>query len=176
MRRPTRATLALVVALCALVLTGCGDSGKAQLTGTPGKDIKPLPASILPKTLNGLTVKQEVVTKALEKAKQSYVNQVGFFSLRNQEKRVQGTIQVSAFGPSARLDDPEFRRQIVLQSSPGSPAGVNVSGTTVQQSVGTKSTVSIWFSEDRLVVLTALKTYTGTRGLLEQTVAALPGS
>lgn len=175
MRRPTRAPLGALVVLLAVALSGCGDS-KPQLTGTPGKDIKVLPASTMPKTVNGLSVKPEVVTKALRQAKQSYVDAVGFYSLRNEEKRVQGTVQVSSFGPSARLDDPEFRRQIVLQSSPGTPTSVNVAGTTVQQSVGTKSTVSIWFSEDRLVVLTALKTYTGTRGLLEQTVAALPGS
>ena len=63
-----------------------------------------------------------------------------------------------------------------MQSSPGSPASVNVAGTTVQQSVGTKSSVSIWFSENRLIVLTVLKTYTGGRGLLEQAVVALPGA
>lgn len=175
MRRPLRAPLTAVMLAAALALTGCGDD-KPTLTGTKGSDIKVLPASTLPKTINGLTVKPEVVTKALRQAKQSYVNKVGFYSLRNEEKRVQGTVQVSSFGPSARLDDPEFRREIVLQSSPGSPTPVDVSGTSVQQSVGTKSTVSIWFSQDRLVVLTVLKTYTGGRGLLEQTVAALPGS
>lgn len=154
-------------------LTGCG--GEPELTGTPGKDIKVLPASTVPAKLNGLTVKSEKVTKALEQAKQSYVDKVGFYSLRNEDKVVQGTIQVSEFGPSARVSDPDFRTQVVNGSSPGTPATVNVAGTSVQQSTGTKSTVSIWFSEERLIVLTVLKTYAGSRGLLEQTVVALPG-
>lgn len=170
-RAPAGAALALAAALLA---SGCG--GEVELTGTAGKDIEKLPTTALPAKLGPLTVKPETVDKALEKAKQSYVDAVGFYSLRDPEKRVQGTVQLSAFGPSARLDDPDFRRQIVLQSSPGTPSSVNVAGTTVQQSTGTKSTVSIWFSEDRLVVLTALKSYTGGRGLLEQAVAALPGS
>ncbi len=173
MSRIFRLPAGALVVVVALALTGCG---KAELTGTPGKDITTLPVSTLPTKVGPLTVKAEVVDKALKKAKQSYVDAIGFYSLRNEEKRVQGTVQISSFGPSARLDDPDFRRQIVLGSSPGTPTTVNVSGTNVQQSTGTKSTVSIWFSEDRLVVLTVLKTYNGGRGLLEQTVVALPGS
>lgn len=173
MRRRRGPAWVLLLLLAAASLSACG---QAQLTGTPGKEIKPLPATELPAKLAGLTVKPETVTKALAKAKQSYVDRVGFYSLRDADKVVQATIQLSAFGPSARLDDPEFRRQIVLQSSPGAPAPVDVAGTQVQQSTGTKSTVSIWFSEDRLVVLTVLLTYNGGRGLLEQTVKALPGA
>lgn len=162
-------------ALAAVALLGLAGCGEAELTGTPGKDIKTLPVTTVPKVLNGLAVKPEKVTKALEQAKQSYVDAVGFYSLRK-DNVVQGTIQVSEFGPSARLGDPEFRTQIINQSSPGTPATVNVNGTGVQQSTGTKSTVSIWFSEDRFVVLTVLKSYLGARGLLEQTVVALPGT
>ena len=173
MSRPLRVPAGALLLVAALALTGCG---KAELTGTAGKDIKTLPATTLPAKIGPLTAKPEVVDKAVKKARQSYVDAIGFFSLRDAEKKIQGTVQVSSFGPSARLDDPEFTRQVVLQSSPGAPSTVNVSGTSVQQSTGTKSTVSIWFSEDRLVVLTVLKTYTGGRGLLEQTVAALPGS
>ena len=162
-------------ALAAVALLGLAGCGEAELTGTRGKDIKTLPVTTVPKVLNGLSVKPEKVTKALEQAKQSYVNSVGFYSLRK-DNVVQGTIQVSEFGPSARLSDPEFRTQIINQSSPGTPSNVNVNGTGVQQSTGTKSTVSIWFSEDRFVVLTVLKSYLGARGLLEQTVVALPGT
>lgn len=174
MTRPrwARSSVALMAAAVVL-LTGCG---KAELTGTPGKDIATLPADTLPKKLGPLTVAPEKVAKALAKAKQSYVDAVGFYSLRNEDKVVQGTVQVSQFGPSARIDDKDFRRQVILGASPGAPAPVNVAGTTVQQSTGTKSTVSIWFSEDRLIVLTVLKTYTGGRGLLEQSVVALPGA
>jgi len=174
MTRPlwARSSVALLVVGLALV-TGCG---KAELTGTPGKDITTLPVNTLPKKLGPLSVAPEKVTKALKQAKQSYVDSVGFYSLRNTEKVVQGTVQVSRFGPSARLDDDEFRRQLILQSSPGAPSAVNVAGTPVQQSTGTKSTVSIWFSQDRLIVLTVLKTYDGGRGLLEQAVVALPGA
>ena len=89
---------------------------------------------------------------------------------------MQGTVQVSTFGPAARLDDQEFRQQIVLQSSPGTPTTVNVSGTDVQQSTGTKSTVSIWFSEDRIVVLTVLNSYTGGAACSSRPSPPCPGS
>jgi hypothetical protein len=170
--RPRAAAVIAVALSAALGLSGCG---KTALTGTAGKDIKVLPASTLPKTLNGLAVKAEKVTKALQQAKHSYVDAVGFYSLR-QEKVVQGTIQVSHFGPSARLDSSDFRTQIVGQASPGRPAPVNVGGTTVSQSLGTKSTVTIWFSKGRMVVLTVLLSYQGARGLLEQTLVALPAT
>lgn len=170
--RSLSAAVAAVVA-SALLLTGCG--GKEPLGGTAGKDIKVLPASTVPSPLAGLTVKQETVTKALAKAKHSYVNAVGFYSLRK-GKVVQGTIQVSQFGPEARLDDKGFRTQIVQEASPGAPEDVNVGGKVIQQSVGTKSAVSVWFSKDRMVILTVLKTYTGGRGLLEQALIALPAT
>lgn len=155
-----------------LGLTGCGTPA---LTGTAGKDIKRLPASTLPKELSGLTVKPENISKDLKKAKHSYVDAVGFFTLR-QAKVVQGTIQISRFGPSARLDSEDFRKQIITQSSPGAASIVNVGGAAISQSLGTKSTVSIWFSKGRLVVLNTLLSYPGGRGLLEQTLVALPAT
>jgi hypothetical protein len=161
---------AAAAAVAVLATTGCGTPA---LTGTAGKDIAVLPASTVPKKLNGLAVKPEKVTKALAQAKHSYVDAVGFYSLREDDV-VQGTLQVARFGPSARLSSADFRRQVILNASPGTPSDVNVGGTSIQQSSGTKSTVSIWFSEGRLIVLTVLATYTGARGLLEQTVEALP--
>ncbi len=171
MRTRFRVT-ALAAVATALLLSGCG---KEALGGTSGKNIKVLPASTLPATINGLAVKQERVTKALSAAKHSYVNGVGFFSLR-EDKVVQGTIQVSMFGPEARLSDDKFREQVITQSSPSIPTPVNVGGATVLQSDGTKATVSIWFSEERMVVLTVLNGYTGGRGLLEQALVALPAT
>jgi hypothetical protein len=158
--------------VAALGLTACGNE---PLGGTAGKDIKTLPANTVPPKLAGLTVKPEKVTKALEKAKHSYVNAVGFYSLRK-DKVVQGTLQISAFGPEARLDDAGFKTQIVQEASPGAPTPVNVGGKVIQQSSGTKSTVSVWFSQSRMVILTVLATYTGSRGLLEQSLVALPAS
>lgn len=170
-RRPSAALVTALV-VSALLLSGCG---KEELGGTPGKQIKVLPASTIPPKLAGLTVKQEKVNKALEKAKHSYVNAVGFYSLRK-GKVVQGTLQISQFGPEARLGDEGFRTQIVQEASPGAPEDVNVGGKIIQQSAGTKSTVSVWFSQGRMVILTVLKTYTGARGLLEQAVVALPAT
>lgn len=170
--RPWGSAPAAAAVVAALLLAGCGQQA---LGGTAGKDIKVLPASTVPGTLAGLTVKPEKVTKALQKAKHSYVNAVGFYSLRK-GKVVQGTLQVSQFGPEARLEQASFKERIVQEASPGAATGVNVGGKIVQQSAGTKSTVSIWFSKERMVVLTVLNTYTGARGLLEQALVALPAS
>jgi len=162
------------VAVASLLLgsTGCG---KKELTGTAGKDIKILPANTLPRELAGLTVKQENVAKATKQAKHSYVDAVGFYTLR-QDKRVQGTVQVSRFNDSARLEDADFKTELVQRTSPGTPVAINVGNTTVQQSTGTKSTVSIWFSKGRMIVLTVLLAYTGSRGLLEQALVELPAT
>ena len=103
MTRPRWAGTSAVLIVAAVVLLSC--CGKAELTGTPGKDITTLPADTLPKKLGPLTVAPEKVTKALAKAKQSYVDAIGFYSLRNAEKVVQGTGQVSHCGSFARLDD-----------------------------------------------------------------------
>lgn len=169
--RPRAAALT-AVAISAMLL-GTSACAKEPLTGTPGSKIAILPASTLPKTLAGLSVRPEKVTKALKQAKHSYLDAVGFYSLRK-GKVVAATIQVSHFGPSARLDSADFRTQVVGQSSPGRPTAVNVGGTSIEQSLGTKSTVSIWFSKGRMVVLTVLLSYPGARGLLEQTLVALP--
>jgi hypothetical protein len=170
-RRPRAAALVAAAAV-AVLLSGCG---KQELGGTAGADIKPLPASTLPRELGGLTVKQESVTKALKATKHSYIDAVGFYSLR-QDKVVQATVQVSRFGPEARLEDKGFRQELVSQSSPGTAAPLNVGEATVMQSTGTKSTVSIWFSQERMVLLTVLSSYDGARGLLEQTLTALPAT
>lgn len=164
------AALSVVAMTVAFGLTACGTPA---LTGTPGKDIAKLPASTMPKELNGLAVKQEDISKSLKQAKHAYVDAVGFWTFR-QARVVQGTVQVSRFGPSARLEDPDFRKQIITQTSPGEPTDLNVGGASVAQSQGSKSTVSIWISKGRLIVLTALLSYTGSRGLLEAALDALP--
>lgn len=168
----SRRWVAAVLLATGLGVTGCGTPA---LTGTAGKDITALPASTLPASLNGLAVTPEKVDKALLTAKHSYLDSVGFFSLRK-DKVVQATVQVGHFGPSARLSSPDFRTSIVNSSSPGTPATVNIGSTPVQQSRGTKSTVTVWFSKDRLVILTVLKTYPGGRSLLEQALTALPSA
>lgn len=168
------ATAVTAVAV-SLALVGASGCGSTPLGGTPGKDIQVLPDSTVPHQLNGLTVKPERVTKALKKARHAYVDAVGFYSLRH-ERVVQGTIEVARFGPGARLSDKSFRQRIVTDVSPGTPIDVNVGSSIVFQSAGTKSTVDIWFSKGRMVILTVLDTYTGGRGLLEQTLAALPAT
>lgn len=170
-RQPPTAALA-AAALLAVLASGCA---KEALGGTAGKDIKSLPAKTLPAKLGALTVKQENVKKALAEAEHSYANAVGFYSLR-EDKMVQATVQVSEFGPEARLGDKDFRKQLVDQSSPGTATALNVGSGTVMQSTGTKSTVSIWFSKGRMVVLTVLSSYDGARGLLEQALVALPAT
>lgn len=168
------ATAGAAVAM-SLVLTGTSGCGSKPLGGTPGKAITVLPDTTVPKTLNGLTVKPERVTKALKQAKHAYVDAVGFYSLRK-ERIVQGTIEVARFGAGARLGDKGFRDQIIIDVSPGTPSAVNVGSSIINQSSGTKSTVDVWFSKGRMVILTVLESYPGARGLLEQTLAALPAT
>lgn len=171
-QRP-RATATTIAVALAAVLLGPVACTKQELGGTSGKDIKALPASTVPHQLGGLTVKPEPVTKAVQKAQHSYIDAIGFYTLRK-GRVVQGTLQVAHFGPEARLDSAHFRSKIIEGASPGVPAPVNVDGTSISQSLGTKSTVSVWFSKGRMVVLTVLLSYPGARGLLEQTLAALP--
>lgn len=168
-----RSRTAVVAVALSATLAGTTGCGGPELTGTAGKDIAVLPASTVPARFGELTVNPEDVAKALEQAKHSYVDAVGFYSLRK-GKVVQGTLQIARFGPSARLGSEQFRNEIIQQSSPGSPTAVNVGSAIISQSNGTKSTVSVWFSQERLVVLTVLSTYLGGRGLLEQTLTALP--
>ncbi|MCW2544230.1 MAG: hypothetical protein JWM40_1782 [Frankiales bacterium] len=172
MTRWPRAAAIAAVAVLAVVTSGCG---KQVLGGTAGADIKALPASTLPREISGLTVKQESITKPLKQTKHSYADAIGFYSLR-QDKVVQATVQVSQLGPEARLEDEGFRQQLVDQSSPGTAVPLTIGESTVMQSTGTKATVSIWFSQERMVLLTVLSTYDGARGLLEQTLAALPAT
>ncbi|MHB8341955.1 MAG: hypothetical protein ACYDB7_12410 [Mycobacteriales bacterium] len=145
------------------------------LGGTPGGQIATLPPSTLPASIGGLTVAPENVTKALSGVAHSYVNGLGFFSLRK-GTQVEATLELARLGPAAPLTSSAFRTEISNQVSVATPVTLDVAGSSVAQSTGPKSTVTVWYAGRDLVVLTVLNSYPQGRGLLEAALGAVPAS
>jgi hypothetical protein len=150
------------------MVTAC--SGGAPLGGTNGAAIRTATATTLPATVAGLQVQRETVRSSLKSVRNSYLDAMSFYTLR-EHTNVEATIEIAHFARQARTQDPKFVDQVVRGVVGNVSTPVLVHGTQVQQTAGLKSTISVWFRGNELFVLTVLQTYPRARGLLEAVVA-----
>lgn len=165
-----RRRLAALVS-CSLLAAGC--SGPA-LRGTSGRSIAILPASIVPGTMAGLSVRPDDVRPSLRSVKHSYLDAIGFYSLRSHD-HVEATLEVARFAEQADYRSSAFRSSVAGGVEQAAPEELSVRGVEVYQASGTRSTIDVWFSGPWMMELTVLATYKHARSLLEAAVAASPG-
>lgn len=166
MRRAARRAVAASLVAIALATTGCGDDGVAA-QGTRAKDIKQLPADLIPGELLGLQTKQEDISGALASTKRAYLEGVGLYSFRREEL-LQATLQVSRFNDDADFESAKFRRSVVGQVGGSVPKRVRVGDETVYLTTGTKQTLAMWYRGRNLLVLAVREDYEQPRTLLRE--------
>jgi hypothetical protein len=153
--------------LAATLLGACGDGPSASAEATAAKDIKQLPAELLPSEILGLDVQREDMAQALQGARLSYVDEVGLYSLRRDDL-LQATIQVSRFNDNADADSPKFRRTLLSQVGGSVPKQVIVGDDTVYLTTGTKQTIAVFFRGRTMVVLAIREDYDQPRTLTRE--------
>lgn len=165
-----RRRLAALVS-CALLAAGCSGG---SLPGPSGRSIAILPASSVPGTMAGLSVRTDDVRPSLRSVEHSYVDAIGFYSLRS-HRQVEATLEVARFGRQADYGSAAFRSSVAGGVEQAAPEQLSVRGAQVYQASGTRSTIDVWFSGPWMMELTVLGTYKHARSLLEAAVAASPG-
>lgn len=167
MRATHRVAVLVVVTVVALTSSGCGDGRPTLVGGTRAKDIKELPADLLPSELLGLQMKQEDIGDALASTKRAYIDGVGLYSFRRDDL-LQATLQVSRFNDDADFESPSFRRSVVSQIGGSVPKRVRVGKENVYLTTGTKQTLAMWFRGRNLLVLAVREDYEQPRTLLRE--------
>lgn len=149
--RTARSVAAL--ALLAVLATACGDEVDLATAPHPSDrfDIVPPPA------IAGLAVKESPkATKQLRKqaaSKDSYARQITVYEMR-QGTELRAALEVMRLAPDARVDDPEFRREMARLMGAGSQRPVNRGGVPVYQTKQNEQHIFIWFEGLFLQVLT----------------------
>ena len=161
-----RVAAGILVALALATTTACGDD-TAAAEGTRAKDIKQLPADLVPAELLGLQTKQEEIGDALATTKRAYLEGVGLYSFRR-EDLLQATLQVSRFNDDADFESASFRRSVVSQIGGSVPKRVRVGKDTVYLTTGTKQTLAMWYRGRNLLVLAVREDYEQPRTLLRE--------
>lgn len=160
-----RRSLSILLVLLAFVVPGCGEgSGKSTGAGTVESS-----GIVIPSQLVGLTVKVEDVSGQTKEIKQSYVDSLGMFSMREDEL-LRATLQVSRLSRIARPQSAGFRRSIVSYLGGSTPIELRVGGTTVYSTSGNKQNIFIWFRERGMFILSVHQDFAFPRTLLRKVV------
>lgn len=159
-RRAVAATLAL-----GAVLTGCGGPGPKAISSSPQ-----LAGSVkLPDRIIGLSVKPEDITADLAKVQGAYVDSVALFGLRDGTV-LRAALQVSRFNRLAKPNDPAFVTLIVNQFGTSEPQEMRLGDQAVWLSPGKLQYIFLWFSGDKMFVLTGRRDYPFVRSLARRLV------
>lgn len=158
-RRPRRA-LALLIAV-GVALSGCGDDA----TGVSGEQLAQL-ADVLPGELLGLRVSEEEPGSTLGTVDSTYMTSFGLYALRDGDL-LQATVQVGDLASEDRdVTSPEFRREVALNIGGQESQPFRMGDDTVYLTAGRKQSISIWFRDARMYVVSVRDTYTTPRTLL----------
>ena len=158
---------ALVAALVAVACFGaaCGTSAPK---GTQASKIKQLPKDFIGGSYLGLDVERENIAGSIEtQSGNSYVNQVGLFSLRDGDL-LQATLQVSKLAKAARAKDPKFQQQVANQIGGTKVQAFVMGDHNVYRTSQRKQSITSWFDGDYFLILAVRDTYPTPRALLRE--------
>lgn len=168
MRRLAAAALAATV-----LLSGSACVQKSDIVGTDPKAIKQLPPELIPSEILDLKVGREDMAPTLERAKRSYIEGVGLYSMRKDEL-LQATLQVSRFTEDDHTTSSQFRRALVSQIGSSVPQLARVGRDAVYLTTGTKQSLYIWFRDHHMMILSVREDYPEPRRLLRKALEIDP--
>jgi hypothetical protein len=165
-----RRALGAALVLFALAGTACGGD---RVEGTSGKQIKQLPADTVPAELLGLPLAQEDMSGTVAGVEDAVVVSVGLYSMRRDDL-LQATLQVSRFRDNAPVEQSKFRSSLVNQIGGTRVQRFRMGDDVVYRTTGRKQTISMWFRDRHLFVLSARETYESPRALLREALEIDP--
>jgi hypothetical protein len=150
-------------------LGACGGDASAAI-GRNGKDIKQLPADLLPPTVLNLRTAREDMQPSLAGSKNAYVDAVGLYSFRTEDDVLRATLQVSHFIDNPQTQKAAFRNALVAKIGGTRPRTVRLGEDTVYLTTGAKQQIAIWFRGRQLMVLSESDDFDRPRSLLRATL------
>ncbi len=169
-RTPLRRALAPVVAAAALV-GACSGGDDGAVSAADDRTIAELDASI-PLEVNGLAVEEEDIADTLSGAQRPYLEAAGLYSFR-EDDLLQATLQIGRFADDVDADDETFRASLVNRVSAGA-AQFRMGGTELYVAGADRQTLTIWFDDDHLFLLSTRDGYEGGRSLLREALEIQP--
>lgn len=159
---------ALFGVIVSLGLAGCG-GGSAATT-----KVRALQPAGLGDQVLDLKVEPETgKVSALRGVKQPYVDGVGLFSLRR-DTQLEATLQVSRFTKGAKTGSKVFRESVIQQIGSTKPREFRMGNDEVFLTTGRRQSVSIWFKDKYLFVLSVRDEYSQPRALLRSALEVEP--
>ena len=162
--------LAVAVASAA---SGCGAPSIAE-EGTATKDLKPVELPTLPPTILDLKVSVEDSKETLDRSDRTYLDKVSLYSLRAtagpQKDLVQATLQIAHFNDDARWKDEKFRASILTQLGGSAPQPLRLGNDDVFITKGQQQSVSVWFRDEYMFILSTRLDFDRPRALLRSTL------
>lgn len=126
------------------------------------------PAPKLPRTIQGLTVKQEDISKTVaQDTRQLYVSGVWLFSLRK-GKELMATIEIGKFDSTAPWKSSDFDISLANQLGGSVPAVIRVDGVPVYVSTTRGLELVSWFRGGYMYILGIRNTYPSPKDLLRK--------
>jgi hypothetical protein len=150
------------------LLAACGNGAHFNANGTAGAKIAAVTsAPVLNRSFAGLTVTDEDVSQTVKGAQRAYVDALSLYGLRSGQL-LEATLQVAEFNPDARYQTPAFRTSVVNQIGSVTPVPIDVNGTTVYASQGSRQRIFVWFAGRNFFVLAVRQDYPLPRTLLRE--------
>lgn len=125
----------------------------------------------LPSQILGLKVGREDISGRLSVVKNPYLENIGLFSLREQDDLLRATFQFGLFSPVAREESDRFRRSIIGLIGSSTPQQIRVQSTIVYMTTGNQQNVFAWFRGRGFYVLTTHQGYPFPRTLLRRMIS-----
>lgn len=156
---------AAVVALAGGLVLGACASDPAEVSAANDRVIEKLDVSV-PLSLAGLEVVEEDIAETLEKGRRPYLDAATLYSFR-EEDLLQATLQIGRFADDVDPDDEDFRNIIITNIGPGARE-VRMGTTELYVTGADRQTLSIWFADDHLYILSTRDGFAGGRSLLRE--------
>jgi hypothetical protein len=123
----------------------------------------------VPKTLNGLAVKQESIDTPGPRTSRDYLSDIRLYSLRR-GKQLEATLQIGRFRGSAPVSSLSFRRSIAARIGSVVPVEHRVGDSTVYVTKSKRLSVAVWFRERDLFILSIREDYSTPKSLIRRTL------
>jgi hypothetical protein len=166
MRRGLRFGVALLV----LALGTASVSAAPSVTSSPSAGTHGPPDKIM-----GLDVQKEDIAKVLTQDKRAlYVDRVGLYSFREQNKLLQATLEIARFRSSAPWRSGDFQLSIVGHIGSSVPIVVRAGSQPVYVTTSKGLTLAVWFKDGYLVTLAIRRSYAQPKELLRRSLEINP--
>ena len=147
-----------------LLLGACGEDPPA-VDQAKNRSIEELEVSI-PLDMAGLEVAEEDITETVADGRRPYLDGAALYSFR-EEDLLQATLQIGRFAEDVDYRDEDFVSSIITNIGPAARR-VRMRDKQLYVTGGDRQTLTVWFQDDNMFILSTRDGFEGGRGLLRE--------